>query len=1276
MKNAPITRIHARYDLLEKLGEGGMGVVYRAHDRLRNQQVALKQVKVDAVGLSGSTASATKTLQIALAREFRTLAGLRHPNIVSVLDYGFYDQRPFYTMQFLDNASPIVRYAANLESVAKVLLVIEMLQAIAYLHQRRIIHRDLKPQNVLVSSQDQVKVMDFGVALAPHLLDTDVEDAQARGLVGTLGYIAPEQFKNEPASIASDLYAVGVMIFELFAGHHPFNVSEFTRYLAQIMRHEPDLSLIPAFLRPIVKRLLAKDPAVRHSSASDLIHDLYTVIERDPPPESPLTRESYLQASNFIGRDSELQVLTDALRTCMNGESRMWLMGGESGVGKSRLLDELRTIALVEGALVLRGQAAAEGGLAYQLWRQVIRPLLLMVNPTDTEASILKPIVPDIATLLERDVNEIKRLPGEAEQQRLKLTLVDLFKRRHDPLVLLLEDLQWAEESLIPLQHLLSVLDQVPRLLVIATYRSDERPDLPKALPTAQQLELHRFDNIAIAALSEAMLGTSGQKPEIVSFLQRETEGNVFFIVETLRALAQERGSLSAIGQSGLPESIRVGGVQQIIQRRLNQIPAAQYPLLKLAAVAGRNLELPLLAHITSSDAVQNFLVAGEATSILQIEDDAWRFSHDKLREHVLANLSDNEQRTYNRMVAEAIEALHPDDDDYLEALFWHWHITHDVEQTLKYAVSLAHQSVHLRPDYQQAIRVAKIGLDLIDHNDVRYPQLLLLTSTASREMGEWKTAQDHAKQALEAARALGVDEVAADSLRVLATIAKQNGDFERATEYIRESTALCRRLDALHGIAAGLNTLGSIARAQGDFDEAQQYHEQGLVIYRQLADQPGTVRSLNNLGIIASIKGNYREAITYMKQALALSYDFNNRYETARILNNIGVVQDELGDYNEAEAHYLKSLDLRHQLGDKMGIASSSRNLSTLAVRRGDYQAARQYAENELAIMRTVDNRRGIAEALANLSTIVKYLGELTLARSYATQSLEVMREIGDKSVIAFNLHTLGTIAVAQTEYPQAEEHFNASLELRSGIGDKAGQVATLTELFVLKMLQKDMAGLSLLKEALTLSLQLDVPPLLLGLLLHVAELLYYRGGDYMMSAELLGAVEAHPAVTAEHRQYVESLRGKLGKVFDSLQTAVQVGQVRELKDHARHLLNQAFAPIAEAAFAYEETPPSPSVARAVTEQHQVLNTLLHAAWAQLSTQATELNSQITKVMLGQLTDKQVARVIDHLEAKFGSTIMQRVSDDAATVNMDALVAELSIILPQVHDDNPSEHL
>ena len=210
--------INGRYLLHEEIGRGGMGVVYRATDRLTGDIVALKQINVTLKGAAISTSSefTPEAVQLAFAQEFQILASLRHPHIISVLDYGFDTQsEPFFTMDYLQEAMSVQEAAAKLDLDAKCGFIIQSLQALTYLHRHGVLHRDIKPSNILVNN-GRVHLADFGLSA------TEQQHSQLSG--GTLLYMAPEVYRDHQTyDFRSDLYSLGMIMYQLFAGYHPFD---------------------------------------------------------------------------------------------------------------------------------------------------------------------------------------------------------------------------------------------------------------------------------------------------------------------------------------------------------------------------------------------------------------------------------------------------------------------------------------------------------------------------------------------------------------------------------------------------------------------------------------------------------------------------------------------------------------------------------------------------------------------------------------------------------------------------------------------------------------------------------------------------------------------------------------------------------------------------------------------------------------------------------------------------------------------------------------------
>ncbi len=678
-----------RYTLTGKLGAGGMGAVYRATDRLTGQTVALKRVTAPTEQLlfASKPSHSNADLYLALAHEFQTLSSLRHPNIISVLDYGFdvrlgQQRQPYFTMEYIAEAKSIADVAQALTVKDRLTLVVQLLQALVYLHRRNVLHRDLKPANILVD-KGQVRLVDFGLAAVSTLSGKFASETAA----GTFAYMAPELFQGDAASRASDLYAVGIVLYELLSGHHPFAANNPGMLIQAILTTRPNVSSVTdnEVLASVLDRLLRKDPAERYQNATDVIRELCQAANLAMPTETAEIRENLLQKAQFIGRDNELNRLIDSLKTLSAGSGSLWLIAGESGVGKSRLLSEFRIRALTEGVIVLQGQAVSEGGSPYQIWRDVLRWLALLTDLTDTEGAILKVLVPNIEALRERTVPEVPDLSSQQARDRLFATIEAILRRQEQSIALILEDLQWADEESLALLLYLSGVPQSSPVLFLASFRNDEVPDLPKQFSAMQLVNLHRLDQSAIGKLSEAMLGQTGRNPQVVSLLARETEGNLFFLVEVVRALAEEAGQIENIGSTAFPERILTGGMGQFVQRRLNRVSPGYYAILQTAAVAGREIDTELLRAIHPGENIERFLADSANAAILDIQGNRWRFSHDKLREALLSNVSFVERQTLHAQVAHAMEQLYRRNPQYINALAYHFYEGHEWDRAADY---------------------------------------------------------------------------------------------------------------------------------------------------------------------------------------------------------------------------------------------------------------------------------------------------------------------------------------------------------------------------------------------------------------------------------------------------------------------------------------------------------------------------------------------------------------------------------------------------------------
>lgn len=1114
-----------RYAIISKLGEGGMGTVYAAYDRLKKERVAFKQIRENAAG--GWEANNTQE-KVVLAHEFQILASLKHPHIISVIDFGFTTQEdPYFTMTLLEEPQTVIQYGRNLSFEQRIDLILQMLLALAYLHRNGIIHRDLKPDNALVTPNGRLRVLDFGIAVP------DRYEHDENTIFGTLAYMAPEMIRGEPVSRASDLYAVGVISYQLFTGNHPFDLSKTFSLVQEVMNKQPDLDTLqthiqqidrggtgyletdehereeqeaqltarvdidekfdtdsleaeqdntvitprddmvetlqvnpllmttdvdfseptsekdkavekPAFSLPtsevrglvaVINQLMEKNPAHRFQNAEAVIRAICDILDR-PFPDDVAIRESYLQAAKFVGRELEIDKLRSALETAVeDSRGSTWLIGGESGVGKSRLLNELRIEALVRGVVVLDGQGVVGGGVHYQYWREPLRRLAMTVEVTDIEAGILKAIISDIEELIGREVEDPPALE-ETGKDRLINTIVTLFRKADQPLLLILEDLQWGAESLGVLRSIMPLVDEHP-LMIIGSYRSDERPDLPDDLPNMSLIHLERLDEKDIEALSVSMLGSVGKNQEVIELLKRETEGNVFFLVEVVRALAAEAGHLDRITAMRLPERVFAGGIQQIVERRFERVPEnAHYPL-RFAAVAGRQVSLEMIQHVMPDLDIETWLTECSAAAVLEVVNGQWRFAHEKLREGLLASLEVEERRKLHYQVAETLIEIHGKSSEYAQVICDHFENAGATDKAAEWYVragksaQTAYVAVAATAYYEKAIYYWASHPARTDEftTEERMTAYLGLGT-----MYFWQGRYNDAIGIFEALQELAIEadkkDSHADSLRWIANCRLYKGETGAATEMLDKAEVIARHVETRKPLAQVLWVRGIINYMSGDFKGTVNSGEQLLAIAKELDNQVLMAQANNLLGAVRYAQGDYQAAADHWAAQYEQAMAIGELGPAIAALNNLGLVAEGRGDYDTAIERYQEAVTQVRRAGIRDQYMLYFSNLAGVQVRRGEIDEA-------------LDNLNTIIEMaeqapFTQLSETYRFLAEALLVqqKEYAAleavqRSMELAQNAGSPDMLAGAWRVLGQVAsmLIQSVHPtvESEEYVDA---------------------------------------------------------------------------------------------------------------------------------------------------------------------------------------------------------------------------------------------------------
>ncbi len=622
----PGTRIGS-YEIVSPLGVGGMGEVYRAHDGRLARDVALKLLPGDAAHDQGALDR--------FVREARAASSLSHPNIVTIHEIGEATQGRFVVMELVHGRTlrSLVAERPPIEEIVR--LAAQTANALSVAHAAGIVHRDVKPENIMVRSDGYVKLVDFGLA---GILPQSMGAAQAVTafqtatgvLLGTVRYMSPEQANGAALDGATDVFSLGLVVYELATGHHPFIGDSNFAILGAIISQP---ALLPSRLNPeispaldgLIMSMLHKEPRLR-PTAADLAATLPALLQSNrPAPDATavLTRIT----RKVVGREHQLEQLAAAFDAAANGRGQMLCISGEPGIGKSTLIDSfldgLATSA--GGVLVARGRCSARLAAA-QAYVPLIEILdsLIHTPSGDHVARQMKLLAPSWYAQVAPQHPSGGATAGATtvSPQRLSRELTQFLEElcRTRPLVLMLDDVHWIDLSSTDMLADLAGRFEAMRLLIIVSYRPTElltshhpfasvKLDL-QARGAAQELVLDGLEAGAIERLLAQAFPAHQFPATFAELIHAKTEGNPLFVSELLRYLRDKRiiveessiwrliGSLPDVARE-LPESVR-----GVIQQQIDRLSDAERRVLIGASVQGPEFHAAVVAGAIGADPV------------------------------------------------------------------------------------------------------------------------------------------------------------------------------------------------------------------------------------------------------------------------------------------------------------------------------------------------------------------------------------------------------------------------------------------------------------------------------------------------------------------------------------------------------------------------------------------------------------------------------------------------------------------------------------------------
>jgi eukaryotic-like serine/threonine-protein kinase len=621
---------------------------------------------------------------------------------VSVFDLGEEDGQPFIVTELMGggDVEGLIEHAEGHRVPLDVAIRVadEVCQGLEYAHGKNVVHRDLKPGNVWLTVDGTAKLGDFGLAVS---LDR-TRLTQAGMMVGTVSYMPPEQATGGEVTPRSDLYSLGAMLYELVTGRPPFVGDESVAIITQHLNTPPvspswHVPGLPAGLETLMLRLLEKDPAKRPGSAAEVRQILASVRtavtsagtsanssvsvtgDARPTADDPMYRQA------FVGREAELKQLRAAFDAAASGQGSLAAVVGEPGIGKTALCEQLATYVAIRGGKTLVGHCYEEGSLSlpYLPFVEALRSYVLDRDPEGLQRDLgsgAAEVARIVSEVRDRVPVEVKSASADPDEDRWRLyQALSAFLRNASsvqPLLVILEDLHWADRGTLDLLVFLARQFAGARLLIVGNYRDVE---VDRAHPLSGALaDLRRgsaFLRVPLRGLTVdevhrmlAAIAAQAVSWSLAEAVHRQTEGNPLFVQEVLRYLAEEglvrrdegHWQRTAALEDHIPE-----GLRDVIGKRLSRLSAGANQVLTVASVVGREFRLDVLQRVAGLGDEEVLAALEEASGRAVVEQRpaagtvGFRFTHAFFRQTLYEEIFVPRRIRLHQQVGRALEEVY-----------------------------------------------------------------------------------------------------------------------------------------------------------------------------------------------------------------------------------------------------------------------------------------------------------------------------------------------------------------------------------------------------------------------------------------------------------------------------------------------------------------------------------------------------------------------------------------------------------------------------------------
>lgn len=1051
-----------RYQIVEKIGAGGIGEVFKVEDRVSGRVQAMK-IMPRARGVAN------------LRSEFLALARLRHDNIVSVSDYGLTDSGHDYFTMDLVTGPPLLEAIGDVPSPQFYQVIGGVLRALTFIHSRGMVHADIKPSNILIDGSllardpsRAARLVDFGLAAA-------MDDTGSSAARGTFPYAAPEVYAGR-LDARSDLYSVGVVLYEMATGVPPYVGRNVREVLAAQRRSPPDdprthKPELPANLAEMILALIDPVAGARPQTADEVLAYINDVAGTDFAivDAQPLVDLSGV----LVGRERDLSTLQRFWRDAQNGQGMSVLLSGDEGVGKTRLMTELKLQVQLDGGQVYMTDVAARSDKPYAGISKLVRGLLASTRGGAKEMSEWRhTLAPLLGGRLSQQSDHASRY---ALAEAVTGVLFQL--AFSEPLLVLIDDVQQADAATIELlAYLVRSVPDASVLMILgsrqgsfaAAAQSPEPAEdavetrlvqIESALHNAErghQLELAPLERPAISRLVEQAFGAEIARL-LGDDLYRVSSGNPSHATRAMEMLVQngtvgrERGAWVLRDDAPtipLPADVRVSALS-----RISQLPMATRRVLNAAAVLGESFTREVLDALIANDeegdeslGVETGVDPALAEAVrarLVIADAAagtFRFTHGRVANLLYRELPESERIALHQLAAQILEQMAASGGAVSSgALAHHYLAIGSYELAITWGMRAAEEhgrayDHHGALDWYHRLRpYVQDGAGA--YVDERLGDLYAL-------LGKVEEACTSYERSYQASAAIPADHIRL--ARQLGDLLRRRGDGEGALDLLMAALAEAREHALPLQEAQCHLRIGWVLMYRADYEAAIEHAIAGQTLSRSEGDSKSAAELGRLRGAIVIFQGDAKSALSHLEAALKEAEITQDDALVSGVLLEIGRAAIHGGDYIRAIDALEKAIAATERVGHIELTARCLNNLGAACYFQGDWQRARTSWERFRSLCDRFDEQSELVNALNNLGALYRELGQFNEAISVLDRAASVAAMTGHTHMAAMIQGNRGEVLFRRGDLTGARACYDQALNEFRRIGARVDIIET----------------------------------------------------------------------------------------------------------------------------------------------------------------------------------------------------------------------------------------